>query len=225
MERKNRYQKCGKISDRKFRFILKCFSLDFTASDTARLTGISIRSINNIFLKIRYRLLKENKSEEKFSGTVEMDESYFGAKRIRGKRGRGAKGKTIVFGILNRGNKVYTQIIPNIKKLIIINIITEKVEYDAIVNTDGWIVYYYLKEIGYNRHYVVNHANNEFACGGQHINGIESFWSYAKNRLVKFNGVAKHLFFLHLNETEFRYNNRQNNLYKILLKMLRNSPL
>ena len=120
MKRKNRYQKCGKISDRKFRFILKCFSLDFTASDTARLTGISIRSINNIFLKIRYRLLKENKSEEKFSGTVEMDESYFGAKRIRGKRGRGAKGKTIVFGILNRGNKVYTQIIPNVKKLIIL---------------------------------------------------------------------------------------------------------
>ena len=225
MERKNRYKKCGKISEQKFRFILKCFSLDFTASDTARLTGISIRSINDIFLKIRYRLLEEDKSGKKFSGIVEIDESYFGAKRIRGKRGRGAKGKTIVFGILNRGGKIYTQIIPNVKKSSILNIIQEKVEYDAIVNTDGWIVYYYLEEMGYNRHYVVNHANNEFACDDQHINGIESFWSYAKNRLVKFNGIAKHLFALHLNETEFRYNNRQNNLYKILLKMLRNSPL
>ena len=70
--------------------------------------------------------------------------------------------------------------------------------------------------MGYNRHCVVNHANNEFACNKQHINGIESFWFYAKNRLLKFNGIAKHLFALHLNETEFRYNNRQNDVYKIL---------
>ena len=59
------------------------------------------------------------------------------------KRERGTKGKTIVLGILNRGGKMDTQMIPNVKKSSILNIIQEKVEYDTIVNTDGWIVYYY----------------------------------------------------------------------------------
>jgi transposase-like protein len=42
---------------------------------------------------------------------IEVDESYFGARRVKGKRGRGARGKIIVFGLLKRGDKVYTQII------------------------------------------------------------------------------------------------------------------
>ena len=51
--------------------------------------------------------------------------------------------KTIVLSILNRGEKMDTQMIPNVKKSSILNVIQEKVEYDTIVNTDGWIVYYY----------------------------------------------------------------------------------
>ena len=43
----------------------------------------------------------------------EIDESYFGARRIRGKRGRGSYGKTIVFGLKQRKGKVYTQVIKN----------------------------------------------------------------------------------------------------------------
>ena len=57
------------------------------------------------------------------------------------------------------------------------------------------------------------------------FNGIESFWSYAKHRLVQFNGVPKHTFYLHLKETEFHFNHRHNDLYKILLRMLRENPL
>ena len=79
--------------------------------------------------------------------------------------------------------------------------------------------------IGYEKHFRVHHGDNEFARGSQHINGIESFWGYAKNRLVKFNGVPKHTFYLHLKETEFRFNHRKEDLYKLLLKMLRNHPL
>ena len=81
--------------------------MDLTASDTARLTGISVRSINTLFLKLRQRLAAECEQLTPFDGVVELDESYFGAKRIRGKRGRGAGGKTIVFGVLKRGDKVY----------------------------------------------------------------------------------------------------------------------
>jgi len=58
-----------------------------------------------------------------------------------------------------------------------------------------------------------------------HINGIESFWGYAKRRLAKFNGVPAHTFYLHLKETGYRFNHRRGNLYAVLLRMLRKQPL
>ena len=112
----NRYQKFSKISERKFRVILQNFALDFTASDTARLTAISIRSVNTIFLKLRKRIAQECEKQAPFNGVIEIDESYFGPRRIRGKRGRGAGGKTIVFGIFKRDDNIYTEIVPDASK-------------------------------------------------------------------------------------------------------------
>ncbi len=120
---KNKYQKFSKISEPKFRQIIRYFALDLTASDTARLTGISVRSINNLYLKLRVRLAQLAEHNAPLSGIVEMDESYFGAQRIRGKRGRGAGGKTIVFGILKRGETVYTEIVPNAAKATLLKVI------------------------------------------------------------------------------------------------------
>jgi transposase-like protein len=225
MPYKNRYQKCGKISERKFREILRYFALDLTASDTARLTGVSVRSINNIYIKIRYRLANESEKQTPFSGVIELDESYFGPKRIRGKRGRGAKGKTIVFGILKRDDKVYTEIVPDASSASLSRVIRGHVSIDSIINTDGWRGYNGLVDVGFEKHYRVHHGKNEFAKGHQHINGIESFWSFAKARLMKFKGVPKHTFYYHLKETEFRFNHRHNDLYKILLTLLRNEPI
>ena len=222
---KNRYQKFSKISEPKFRQIIRYFALDLTASDTARLTGISVRSINNLYLKLRVRLAQLAEHNAPLSGIVEMDESYFGAQRIRGKRGRGAGGKTIVFGILKRGETVYTEIVPNAAKATLLKVIRGHLDVQSIINADGWRAYDGLVDVGYEKHFRVHHGNNEFARGNQHINGIESFWSYAKGRLAKFKGVAKHTFYLHLKETEFRFNHRHQNVYKTLLKMLREKPL
>ena len=222
---KNRYQKFSKISEPKFRQIIRYFALDLTASDTARLTGISVRSINNLYLKLRVRLAQLAEHNAPLSGIVEMDESYFGAKRIRGKRGRGAGGKTIVFGILKRGETVYTEIVPNAAKATLLKVIRGHLDVQSSINTDGWRAFDGLVDVGYEKHFRVHHGNNEFARGNQHINGIESFWSYAKGRLAKFKGVAKHTFYLHLKETEFRFNHRHQNVYKTLLKMLREKPL
>ena len=79
--------------------------------------------------------------------------------------------------------------------------------------------------VGYDKHYRVHHGEDEFARGTSHINGIESFWSYAKRRLTQFNGVPKHTFILHLKETEFRFNHRNDNLYQLMLQRLRKDPL
>lgn len=97
------------------RQIIKYFALDLTASKTAELIALTRPSISRIFFKIRNRVAEEAERASPFSGTVEVDESYFGARRVRGRRGRGASGKTIVFGIFKRNGSVYTEIVPNCK--------------------------------------------------------------------------------------------------------------
>jgi len=222
---KNRYYYRSKIAEHKFRQLIRYFALDFTASDTARLTGISVRSVNAIYLKIRHRIAEACEQQSPFKGVVEVDESYFGPRRIRGKRGRGASGKTIVFGVFKRNGKVFTEIVPDASKAVLQSVIRGRVSIDSVIHSDGWRGYNGLVDLGYAKHFRVHHVHNEFANGNKHINGIESFWSYAKRHLVKFNGVPRHTFYLHLKEIEFRFNHRNDNLYLALLKLLRDKPL
>ena len=158
-------------------------------------------------------------------GEVEIDESYFGPRRVRGKRGRGARGKTIVFGVFKRGDRVYTQIVPDVRKNTLCKAIRGRVSLASVIHSDGGHGYDGLVDVGYAKHLRVSHGQDEFANDRSHINGIESFWAYAKHRLAKFKGVPKHTFYLHLKETEFRFNHRRNNLYQVLLKRLRQHPI
>jgi transposase len=114
-----------------------------------------------------------------FQGEVEADESYFGPRRVRGRRGRGAGGKTIVFGLLKRGNEVYTEIVPNASKVALQAVIRGRVRPESVLHTDGWRGYDGLVDLGFDKHFRVSHSDNEFARGPQHVNGIESFWSFA----------------------------------------------
>ena len=107
-------------------------------------------------------------------------------------------------------------------------IIEGKVLEGSTIYSDGWKAYDGLILNGYE-HYRVYHIHNEFARGKSHINGIESFWSFAKRRLAQCknfgNGLSDETFPIHLKECEFRWNNKDSNLYKILLRLLINSPL
>ena len=157
-------------------------------------------------------------NKNKSLGEFELDESYFGAKRVRGKRGRGAAGKTPVFGVLKRNGKVHVEIVSNCSTDSLMPIIQGKILEGSTIHTDGWRAYDGLIVNGYD-HYRVFHSSNEFVRGKSHVNGIESFWSFAKRRLAKFNGLKDDKFILHLKECEWRFNNRQNHLNVVLYKM------
>ena len=103
-------------------------------------------------------------------------------------------------------------------------IIQGKILEGSTINTDGWKAYDGLILNGYTHHRVF-HSKDEFARGKKHVNGIESFWSYAKRRMAKFNGLTDKNFILHLRECEFRWNNKRNDLYQILLEILRRHPI
>ena len=222
---KNKYVWRSRISEHQFRQIVRLFSVDLDASQIARLTSLSRNAINRYLKAIRLRLVEYCDTQSPFSGEVEVDESFFGARRIKGKRGRGAYGKTIVFGIFQRNGHVYTEIVPNCSKATLQAVIRGRVELKSIIYSDGCRGYNGLVDVGYGKHLRVDHGKDEFAIGRNHINGIEGFWGYAKTRLVRFRGMAPSTFNLHLKECEFRFNHRGQDLYPLILKIIRDRPL
>ena len=208
----------ARISRAKFRQILRLFALDLTASQIAKLTNLNRNTINRYLTLIRSLIASFCELESTFSGAVELDESYFGSRHQSGKRGRGAENKHIVFGIYKRNGKVYTEIVKNVQAKTLQRIIKGKVSFDSTVYTDDFRSYDWIVHLGYQKHFRIYHQES-YGKGDVHINGIEGFWGYAKVRLVKFRGLSKNTFYLHLKECEFRFNYRKSDLYEILLKI------
>jgi transposase len=222
---KNKYKKTAHISEDKFKVILKMFCADIPALTIAGLVGVNVKSVQRMFDQFRLRILELTMEEARpFAGEVEVDESYFGPRRVRGKRGRGAGAKTPVIGLLKRGGKVFTEIVKNCSKQALMPIIKGQVLNESTIYTDGWKSYDGLVLDGY-KHFRIHHHENQFARGKNHVNGIESFWSFTKLRLSKLRGIRSEFFLLHLKESEWRFNHRLDNLYKILLTNFRSYPL
>ena len=229
MAQKNRYLFRGRISERTFRLLLHVFALDITADRAAVLTGLHHNSTLAIYRLLRQRMAELAQAGCPFRGQVEVDESYFGPARQRGHPGRGAANKTPAFGILERGGRVHCQIVKNCSKATLQAIIEGRIALSAEITSDGFRSYDGLVEAGFERHNrIKKYADPDkpvFSANGVHINGIESFWSYAKRRHQKFNGLRKSSFPTFLKETEFRFNTRDQDLYKILLTACRMKPL
>jgi transposase-like protein len=173
---------------------LRYFVLDIDAKNIAALVALNRNTVNQYLLLFRKRIGEFRDLQSPFKGEIEVDEYYFGAKRIKGKRGRGACKKTPVFGILKKGCKAYTEVVPDCAKATLQGVIRGRVDPDSVIHSDGWRGYSGLVDLGYKKNYCVNHGSDQFVNRKSHINGIESFWAYAKDRLTKFHGVAEKLF-------------------------------
>ena len=216
----------GKLSGYKVGKILKHFVIDVEASKTATLLGLNRKTVDDYYNLFRSLIYEQQRREfARLSGIVELDESYFGARRIRGrhlklKRGRGTR-KQPVFGIYQRGGRVYTEIVPNCSGATLQTIIERIVSENAEINSDGWKGYDGLVDVGYDKHYRVNHSKDEFSdFHGHHVNGIENFWSFTKRRMQRKNGIRKTHFDLFLKECEWRYNRDDEHMEAELKQLL-----
>jgi len=144
----NRYFRRSKLSEATFRRLVRCFSLDLTATQTAGMIGLSVRSVNTIFLRMRRKIAAECERQSPLEGVLEADESYFGPQRVRGKCGRGAGGKTIVFGLFTRRHKDDTAIVPNASKAALQAVIRGRASLGSVLHTDGWAGYNGLVNLG-----------------------------------------------------------------------------
>ena len=221
MTAKNRYARRSKISEAKFRKLVNFFALRIGGHPDRRVGQPEPQHRKSFPRKaIRGRLAEHSEQQSPFAGEVEVDESFFGARHVKGKRGRGASGKTIVFGVFKRNGKVYTEIVPDCSKATLQAVIRGKVEPESVIYSDNSHGYNGLVDVGYGKHLRVDHGRNEFAKGKTHINGIEGFWGFGKARLARFRRMRKATFYLHLKECEFRFNSRGDNLYRTILKMV-----
>lgn len=196
----------SRLSRYKQNRLIEHFVAGTTARTAASLCGVNRKTAAFYFLRLReiIALELEAESEAMFGGEIEVDASYFGGKR-KGRRGRGAAGKIPVFGLLKRGGKVYTKIIPDASSETLIPIINRKVIPNSIVYSDSWRAYNVL-DISDFHHFRLNHSEL-FADKQNHINGIENFWNQAKRQMRKFNGVPRANFGLFLKEFERLSNN------------------
>ena len=198
--------KYSKWSPRQTGELVKLFVAGSTARTAADLAGVHRNTAALFFAKLRAVVAarQERAMADAFDGPVEIDESYFGGRR-KGRRGRGAGGKVAVFGILQRGGRVYAQMIADCGRATLVPIVRRKVKPASVVYSDGWSAYDTLSVEGYE-HERIDHDAELVADGGRHINGIENFWSQAKRHLRKFNGVPKGSFPRFLQECAWRFN-------------------
>lgn len=216
-----------RITGKKKNSLIKCFAMDLDATNAAKISKVSRPCANDWYRHFREQIYEHTRLAPRFFGEVEMDQSEFGGrgrKRMQALLKRYAKilphseymkkakairkeHKVLVFGILQRGGAVYCHIIKKADKDTLQPIVRLVVEQGSTVLTDKWRGFTELKLDGY-KHSSVNHSEEYVTKDGVHINGIEAFWSFAKRRISKFNGIARTTLPLHVKECEFRYNHK-----------------
>jgi transposase len=197
--------------------LLHYFTLELSANRCSEELELSYKTVYQKYMIFRRKIMEYTEENfQKLSGELELDETYIGGKK-KGKRGRGAYNKTCVFGILERNGKVYTKVVPNVKASTLMKEIKTKTEKGSVYYTDCFKSYKSLTRFG--KH---NRINKEYAWakGPNHINGIEGFWSFAKERLHKYHGVKHRNYSLYLKELEFRFNNRNTNIFNKLINII-----
>jgi transposase len=197
--------------------ILYHFYLEISARKTAIALGLSYRTVSSRFMYYRHKMAEYLREQfNKLGGEVEIDESYFGGKR-KGKRGRGAYNKAIVFGILERNGRVYTAVVPNVRAKTLLRHIRDKTKKGSVYYTDTFRSYNSL--VIYGKHERIDHSKTLVEYN-KHINGIEGFWSFAKERFMKYHGINRDNYYWYLKEMEFRFNYKKYDLFKLLVQVI-----
>ena len=177
-----------------------------SAKEIQRQLGVTYKTAWRMGHEIRKHMAAVD-GDDSLGGIVEVDEVMIGGVRP-GKRGRGAAGKTVVFGMMERGGDIMTQVVPNVRRATLQPIIQENVEAGAEIHSDELLSYRSLESQGYD-HKTVNHGSGQYVSGNVHVNGLEGFWSHLQKSI---HGTHIHVSGKHLDkytkEFEYRFNYR-----------------
>ncbi|MFH1031155.1 MAG: IS1595 family transposase [Chloroflexota bacterium] len=176
-----------------------------SAKQLQRETGVTYKTAWRMFKQIRTLL---NEDTGTLTGKIEADETYIGGKR-HGTRGRGAEGKTIVAGMVERQGDVSATVVPDVQSNTLLPLIQNKTTPDSTIFTDEMPSYNKLNKMGYD-HQVIPHCAKVYAIGDIHTNTIEGFWSLVKRGISGvYHSVGPDYLQSYVNEYSFRYNHRK----------------
>lgn len=187
-------------------FLMSTTRTGISAKQLQRELGVTYKTAWRMFTKIREMM---NEGHASLFGAVEADETYIGGKRP-GRRGRGAAGKTVVFGMVERGGKAYTEVTPDVKAKTILPIIQEHIPAapNTTIYTDELHSYDRLGKLGY-AHETVQHAAKQYVNGSAHVNNVESLWSNTKRGIDGVHHSVSPKYLQHyLDSYTFRFNHR-----------------
>jgi transposase-like protein len=201
-------------------FLLSSTRTGISAKQLQRELGVTYKTAWRMFTQIR-KLMSE--SINPLSGQVEVDETYMGGKRA-GKRGRGASGKSVVLGMVERNGNAVAKVVPDVKARTLLPMIERRVakEGKTVVFTDELPSYNHVERLGY-AHKIVQHAAKQYVCGIAHVNTVESLWSTIKRGIDGVNHSVSPLYLQsYLDSYVYRYNHRKDEspMFALLLGRL-----
>jgi transposase len=183
------------------------------AKELERQLGVTYKTAWRMAKQIRKLFSQVNPP---MSGTVEVDETYYGGKQ-KGKRGRGAEKKTPVFGMVERKGGARAEVVENIKTRTIQPIINAAIAKGSTVMTDEFNIYNKVKENGYD-HHTVQHGLGQYVNGIIHSNSIEGFWSQLKRSISgTHHAVSPKYLQSYVNEFVYRYNYRDEQIFPLMV--------
>ncbi|MCX5990823.1 MAG: IS1595 family transposase [Chloroflexi bacterium] len=188
-------------------FLMSSTKTGISAKQLQRELGVTYKTAWRIFNQIR-KLMSENVNP--LTGQVEVDESYFGGRKP-GKRGRGASGKAIVMGMVERDGNAITKVVPNVQARTLLPMIEARIarEGKTVIFTDELASYNHIERLGY-AHEIVQHAAKQYVNGTAHVNTIESLWSNIKRGISGVNHSVSPLYLQsYLDSYVYRYNHRK----------------
>lgn len=178
-----------------------------SAKELERHLGVTYKTAWRMANRIRLLFQNQDQDGEPLNNIVEADETYVGGRR-RGKRGRGAEGKTPVIGVAERGGEVKAIVSLDTKASTLIPFITENVEKGSQMMTDEYYPYKRISLHGF-KHQTVNHSSKQYVLGDIHTNTIEGFWSQLKRSINgTYHSVAPKYLQNYVDEFAYRYNLR-----------------
>ena len=216
-----KYYKRSRIPEEKFCELAEYFAQDLSATEVAKLTGLTRKSVTSIFLKLRRRIAEER--ERNLESSHELKHDVNDLSCFCGRCRKQLSRNTPLFGLVTQGEEVLTAPVPDCRKPILRALIRGRVGPDQ-VPCNGWHEFDALVDAEYPKPYIVTQVETVSENHSQ-PNEIEHFWEFVRNRLEKFNGVPRRTFYLHLKESEWRFNNHAQNLYPALLKLIESHPL
>ncbi|MBV7533658.1 hypothetical protein [Chitinophaga sp. sic0106] len=228
---KNKYLKGAHLSERKFKEILRLFADDLTATQIANISGVSRVTINSYLKKLRNQIARYCEMLHPVSIPVaamydredsRLDQDDDTLVAVQSDVDKAVR--PVIFGIVKIADRLHTELLPDVSRSMIHSATRGRSVLEKINTTERLRNYSGVVDLGQYRLYRLSSKPAD-ASGTPQMDEVDAFWGLTKHRLAKFKGLNRNTAYLHLKECEFRFNYRGDDLFTVLLEMLKSYPL